>query len=421
MARPPNHEGTPKKLPSGRYRIQISLDGRRHSVTGDTPTEARKARNELLKRQKEQRLSRERRDRWTVGAYLDWWLAAKKGTVEPSTYTRYVVEVKMRLKPTIGALRLGQLASGDLDGARRRMLAGEPPFTRSYAPRTVQYALETIHLALKRAAADGDVGRNVAEDVAGPKVVRGKAKPFGAAEVEQLLAQSSGDWRTMWLLALYSGLRMGELLGLPKSAIVVDAASGEASVTVAQVLAEDGEGGWYIRGYPKSAAGFRTVRVPAFVAAELRAHLERQAAEKAAASRWERDDLVFVSRYGTVLLRSNVERLFKQHCDAAKITGKTNVHRCRHTFASHLFAEGRPVTEISYLLGHASRTVTLDVYGHMIPETPGSGAPSALVRSYRGAGDIGAASSAGPREAAAPPGAEPRGGRALRSAPTSAA
>ena len=233
------------------------------------------------------------------------------------------------------------------------------------------------------------MARNIAADVAPPKVPKTKARAFTAAEVERLLASCEGGWHTLWLLALYTGMRLGELLGLPWDAIVEDVGDGtrEGEVTVRQVLAEGEDADLYLRGYTKSEAGFRTIRIPDFVAAELGRHRERQAAVRRAASRWEHDGLVFVSRFGTFLLRSNVIRAFKRECADARpsIAGPVNPHLCRHTFASHLFAERRPITEISYVLGHSSRSVTLDIYGHFL-STEGQGTPSALARSYRGAG-----------------------------------
>jgi len=162
--------------------------------------------------------------------------------------------------------------------------------------------------------------------------------------------------------------------------------SGEGAIAVRRVAVDNGEGGVLLRDYPKTAAGFRTVRIGRAVADALRAFLERRDARRlrlAAAGRgaaWEENDLVFASRHGTVRLRANVERVFKRHCRDAGV-GDGHPHLMRHTFASHLFKVGRPVTEISYLLGHSSRAVTMDVYGHFL-EDGHVGAAGALAASY---------------------------------------
>jgi integrase len=379
-----NHAGSIRQLPSGHYGLQVMLGGQRHHVTGATKAEVREKRDALKARHRQQQLAPTRQDRQPVADYLRQWHALRRGTIEPSTWTRYGVEIAKRLVPTIGTRPLRALTADDVRTALQRMLEGHAPFTRAYAPRTVQYAYETLSLALKQAAQDGVVARNVAASVKPPKRPKTQARAFTADEVARLLAAATGDWRTLWLLALYSGLRLGELLGLAWTALDEEA----GTVTVRQVLADDDEGGLSLRAYPKSAAGFRTVPLPAFVVEELRTHRQRQDAERAAASRWESagDGLVFVSRFGTFLLRSNVARIFKQDCQAAGIAGRVHPHLCRHTFASHLLATRTPLPEVSYLLGHSSRSITLDVYGHFVHDGTGGGAADALTHAYRGAG-----------------------------------
>jgi integrase len=379
-----NHAGSIRQLPSGHYGLQVMLGGQRHHVTGATKAEVREKRDALKERHRQQHLAHTRQDRQPVADYLRQWHALRRGTIEPSTWTRYGVEITKRLAPTIGGRPLRALTADDLRGALQQMLEGRAPFTRAYAPRTVQYAHETLSQALQQAVQDGVLARNVAASVKPPKLPKTQARAFNADEVTRLLAASGGDWHTLWLLALYSGLRLGELLGLAWTALDEEA----GTVTVRQVLADDEEGGVSLRAYPKSAAGFRTVPLPAFVVEELRTHRQRQDAERAAASRWESagDGLVFVSRFGTFLLRSNVARIFKQDCQQAGITGRVHPHLCRHTFASHLLARRTPLPEVSYLLGHRSAFITLQTYGHFLKDARRTDAADDLTDSYHSAG-----------------------------------
>ena len=390
QSRSPNYESKPVELPSGNYRIQVMLGGVRHSVTGASKQEAREKRDDLKRRFREQRLTRTKRARRPTREYLEWWLETKRGTVEPSTWARYRYEITQRLVPTVGDIRLGDLTADDLREALQLMLKGAPPLRRSVAPRTGGLRPRD---PLPRAQAGGRrTGswpgtsprtwrrRRCRRRRRGPSPLR---RWSGCSRPAKAIGTRSGSWRST------PGMRQGELLGLPWDALVEDVGDGtrEGEVTVRQVLAEGEDADLYLRGYTKSEAGFRTIRIPDFVVAELGRHRERQAAERRTASRWEHDGLVFVSRFGTFLLRSNVIRAFKRACADARpaIAGPVNPHLCRHTFASHLFAERRPVTEISYVLGHSSRSVTLDIYGHFL-STEGQGTPSALARSYRGAG-----------------------------------
>jgi integrase len=234
-----NHAGSIRQLPSGHYGLQVMLGGQRHHVTGATKAEVREKRDALKERHRQQHLAHTRQDRQPVADYLRQWHALRRGTIEPSTWTRYGVEITKRLAPTIGGRPLRALTADDLRGALQQMLEGRAPFTRAYAPRTVQYAHETLSQALQQAVQDGVLARNVAASVKPPKLPKTQARAFNADEVTRLLAASGGDWHTLWLLALYSGLRLGELLGLAWTALDEEA----GTVTVRQVLADDEEGG----------------------------------------------------------------------------------------------------------------------------------------------------------------------------------
>jgi integrase len=387
-----NSEGSIRRLPSGKYgmRVQLGLgpDGKpiRPHVTGATKLEVRRLRSELLARHRAGLRSDPKAERQSLAAYLTVWLDGKRGTVEPSTWVRYQYEIQQRLIPTLGQLPLGAITPADIRRAYRKMLDGTPPLRRAVAARTVEYAHVTLHQALAQAVSDGSLHRNVADVVDPPKVVRSEARALTPEEIRRLLATAEGDWHALWTLALYSGMREGELLGLTWADLTCDgdeAARSEGAVTVQRVLVEDEAGMPFVRPYPKSRSGIRTIPIPVEVLDLLRVHRRRQLLERARSSRWEDAlGLVFLSRWGTPLLRSNVRRSFKRDAGEAGIQGRVTPHDLRHTFASHLLLAGRPITEVSYFLGHASAAVTLGIYAHWV-RTSGSGAAHALAASYR--------------------------------------
>jgi integrase len=180
-------------------------------------------------------------------------------------------------------------------------------------------------------------------------------------------------------------MREGELLGLTWSDVTWQwerGARGDGALTVQRALVEGEDGMPYLRPYPKSRSGIRTVPIPAEMVDELRAHRERQRRERDRASRWEDPHgLVFLSRWGTPLLRSNVRRAFLEDARAGGIASRVTPHGLRHTFASHLLLAGRPITEVAYLLGHSSAAITLGVYAHWV-RTAGAGGAPALAASY---------------------------------------
>lgn len=423
-----NKDGSIRLLPSGRYGLRVQLgvaaDGKpiRPHVTGATKTEVKRKRDELVARHRAGAPVDPVAERRTLGAYLRAWLEGKRAAVEPSTWHAYRFHVEGCLIPLLGRLPVGGLRPDDVRGAHAAL--AQPPY--SLAPRTIRHVHVRLKQALGQAVRDGTLARNVAEVVEGPKVPRGEVKALAPENVQRLLATAKGEWRTLWLLALYSGMRLGELLGLPWTAVTWDVGdgSGEGTITVQQVLAAGDAGNYVVRPYPKSRSGVRTIRVPAEVVAELRAHRHRQLLRRAASPQWEDvAGLVFLTRWGTTHLPGNVIRALKRAAKRAGIEGDVHPHLLRHTFASSLLLAGRPITEVAYLLGHASAATTLSVYAHWI-RGGGGGAAAALSRLYGGApenvasedggGEDGGASSDSPSDREQPRTAVLRAGNGVK-------
>jgi integrase len=170
------------------------------------------------------------------------------------------------------------------------------------------------------------------------------------------------------VVALGSGCRMGELLGLSWDA--VDLARGTLSVRRSLSWAK----GKPVLKEPKSKAGIRTVTLPPFAAPRLREHR----AELAAGGRL--GSLVFPNRDGGYFHRANVLRSFRRIVARANalIAGGTlgdvkpvpaglRFHDCRHTHASLLLSNRHSLKPVSQRLGHANPTITLKVYSHCMP------------------------------------------------------
>jgi integrase len=169
------------------------------------------------------------------------------------------------------------------------------------------------------------------------------------AEAELLLGALSRRDRALWATALYAGLRRGELMGLRWCD--VDLARGVIEV----VQAWDPKERQMVR--PKSAAGTR--RVP--IAAALRAFL----APLALAADGDPAHLVFGRGGAPFSATCAYERALR----AWRRAGLQPIcmHQCRHTFASLMIAAGVNAKALSTFMGHATISITLDRYGHLMP------------------------------------------------------
>src|SRR5919112_815624 len=145
----------------------------------------------------------------TMEAYLDKWLDAIRDTLRNRTLQRHEQIARLHLKPTLGKVKLDKLNALQLQILYRRKLDS------GLAPRTVQIIHATIYKALKQAVRWQLVPRNVAEAVNPPKAPKAEISPLTLAQVKSLLNAACGDrFEALYILAVTTGMRSGELLGL---------------------------------------------------------------------------------------------------------------------------------------------------------------------------------------------------------------
>jgi integrase len=373
MPRAKPGQGREYALPSGRVGIQVQIAGRRYHVTGATKTEARRKRDDLVAQHRAGLLGDPAGRRVTVGALLASWLEGKRPTVVPSTWARYRVAVG-HLTPHLGKVRLHELAAPAVRRAYASLTA------KGYSPVTVRHAHGVLAQALAQAVADGVLARSPCANLRGalPKRERAEVEALTGAEVAALLAVP-GRGRALWTLAAYSGLREGELLGLLWRDVDLE----RGRVTVQRVWAQGPAGvGHRLRAYPKNHSSVRTVDLPAACLRALQEHRRAQVLEKLGAPLWlDVEGRVFLTRHGTPLHPGNTVRDLQHDAEKAGIRKRVTPHLLRHTYGSHLLDAGRPITEVSRLLGHASPATTLRIYAHVVRQD-GVAAADALSRAY---------------------------------------
>jgi len=171
----------------------------------------------------------------------------------------------------------------------------------------------------------------------------------------------------LYVTAVHTGLRQGELLGLRWSD--VDLEAGNLSVTRSLKVTADG----LAFGAPKSQASRRSVPLNKTVVSALRAHRLRQNEERLSAPEWHDHDLVFPNRVGWPTDHNNLYyREFKPLFKKAGLADQGfTFHSLRHTFATALFERRQHPKIVQSLLGHASITQTMDTYSHLLEDIGG--------------------------------------------------
>jgi integrase len=288
----------------------------------------------------------------TVGEYLDRWLQdSVRGSVKDVTYQSYERLVRIHIKPAIGRQKLDKLSPAHLQGLYRKRLDD------GYSPRTVQYIHVVLHRALKQALRWGMVPRNVAEAVDPPRVHREEVAPLSPEQVKTLLktATVSGDRLTaLYVLAVHTGLRQGELLGLKWTDI------DNGTLHVNRTLSNG------VLTAPKTKSSRRSIKLSQTALSALSAHRKLQLEERLrAGSEWTENGLVFPSSLGNPLSRHNLTRSWKRLLKRAGLPD-TRFHNLRHTCATLLLKAGQHPKTVQALLGHANISITLDTYSHLM-------------------------------------------------------
>jgi integrase len=304
-------------------------------------------------------------DNIKVGEYLGRWLTdSVLDTVRPTTFERYEQIVRLHIRPALGQLKLKNLTAAHVRGLYRQKLDG------GLAPRTVQYVHVTLHKALEQAIADGLIPRNATEAVKPPQVRREEMRPLTAEQVRVLFEAAKGDrLEALYVLAVTTGLRQGELLGLKWDDVDLEASTLRVRRTLTTA-----KGGPQLTA-PKTKGSRRTVRLTHSAVKALRSHLERQLAEiDRAGSLWRENGLIFASESGDPLDRRNVTtHRFKPLLERAGLP-QIRFHDLRHTCATLLLTKNVNPEIVSEMLGHASIAITLDTYSHVLPNMQDSAA-----------------------------------------------
>jgi integrase len=294
----------------------------------------------------------------TVEEYLGRWLAdSVQGTVRNTTFERYEQITRKHIDPEIGRVKLKALTPAHVRGLYRKKLEA------GLSPRTVQYVHVTIHKALKQAVRDGLVPRNATEAVKPPQERREEIRPLTLEQVKTLFEAAKGErLEALYVLAVTTGLRQGELLGLKWKDVDIEA--GTLQVRRTLTTAKGGP----VLSAPKTKGSRRTVRLSRTALEALRGHLERQLREiDQAGDLWHENGLIFASEVGEPLSRYHVTaHRFKSLLKQAGLP-EIRFHDLRHTCATLLLSQNVNPKVVSEMLGHATIAITLDTYSHVLP------------------------------------------------------
>ncbi len=296
-----------------------------------------------------------------VGEYVDRWITdCVKGTVRESTFERYECAVRAHIKPILGSIKLKSLTPAHVRGFYREKLDS------GLAPGTVHKLHVVLHKALDQAVTDGLIARNATDALKLPRIDREEINPLTAEEANRLIEAACGDRLTaLYVLAVHTGLRQGELLALKWDDLDLE----EGTLRVRRTLTC--AGGKHSFAEPKTKKSRRTVRLTTSAVAALRDHLKRQMEEMdRLGSLYRPGGIVFANEIGDIINPSNLRnRSFARLLKRTGLSGRgMRFHDLRHTCATLLLSKNVNPKIVSEMLGHANIAITLDTYSHVLPD-----------------------------------------------------
>ena len=351
--RGPN-EGSIYKRKDSRWCAQISIGGKRISKYFKTQREGldwlQNMRNQI-----NDGLTLDGAQK-TLSEFLEQWLGSIRLSVRPMTLSQYRQIVRMHIVPTLGSIKLKDLKPDQIQTLYNQKLDS------GTSARTVLLIHAVLHRSLKQAFKWGIIGRNPASVVTRPKVVRKEMMTLNDNQVRTLILIAKGTrYEVLFWLAVTTGMRQGELLGLRWS----DLDWRSKKLHVQRQLQRTSAG--QIFSEPKSAAGRRVIMLGDETIKKLRAHLGVLSQERQiAGEQWQENDLIFPSTKGTPWDHRNMYKYYKRFLRKAGLPD-IRFHDLRHTAATLMLQQGVHPKVVQERLGHADITLTLNTYSHVLP------------------------------------------------------
>jgi integrase len=278
--------------------------------------------------------------------YAAAWIRERELTT--TTRQLYGSLLRHHLAPTFATVTVAEISPPLVRRWRADKLAG------GTGPTTVAKAYALMRAILGTAVADLLIRRNPCT-IKGASTVHTPERPTATVqEIYDLVDAIQPRYRALVLMAGFLGLRWGELVGLHRRDIDLD----HEAVRVRRAVAELNNGQREIKA-PKSAAGKRTVAIPAAIVPEIRAHLDTYAERGA-------DGRVFVGAKGATPRRNHFNRLWHKACSDAGIKG-LHFHDLRHTGNTLAASTGASTRELMSRMGHSTARAAL-IYQHASAE-----------------------------------------------------
>jgi integrase len=358
MGRRIQGEGSVYQRKDGRWVAAITTDeGKKKFIYRKTQKEALKE-LQLANQAKMQGTLITTKDQ-KLSDFLTLWLTdTAQPNLRDKTYIRYCELVRLHILPTLGKVTLQKLTPQHLQRLYNKKRQ------EGYAPQSILHIHRLLHRAFKDAVKWNLMPRNVCNLIDGPKVPRKEMQVLSHEQAHRFLDAAKGDpLETLYVLALTTGMREGELLGLQWKDIHFENGTLQVKRKIARIPHKG-----FVFSEPKTVKSRRNITLTTMALESLKQHRRLQNEQRLLVGPdWEDYDLIFCNAVGRPIEVGNMtRRSFRPILEKAGLP-IIRFHDLRHSCASLLLSLGVHPKIVQELLGHSQISITLDTYSHVLP------------------------------------------------------
>ena len=302
---------------------------------------------------------------YTVATWFNYWIwNIKKRDIKPTTFARYESVYRTHIEGSeIANIPLYKLKLNNIQAYYNKLLDNGTPIA------TIKQINSKLKTCLDSAEKNNYIEKNYCKLVEIPTDTKEqKIEVFSVDQQKQFAETVKGHkLELLFLTALCTGLRIGEISGLKWSDIDFDNHTLTVNRTVERVALFDKDGKRHyetIEQTPKTSNGFRTVPIVSYIFNSLLEHKVQQDAIKREIPNFNEYDLVFCDKKGYYLNPNSIGGAFHRIQNKMNIPKDEHIkfHGLRKTFATRLFEKGVPPKTVQTLLGHSDIEITLNIY-----------------------------------------------------------
>lgn len=308
----------------------------------------------------------------TVGEWIDYWYDNYvAGKVKIKTRCDYESSARCHIKPYLGRIKLTELKGMHVQEFYNELSkSGRLDKKGGLAPKTIRNIHIAFHRALEQAVHNDLIIKNPSKGVSLPKDTKKPIEILSQEEQKQLVGKCfDHPWGMAIFLTLYSGMRLGEVLGLTWKDVNFEQNCISINKQVGRIQNFDpkveSKTLLCIRNQTKTSSSNRVIAIASIVMEKLKEHKTSQETHR---KKWKGGynnlNMVFCREDGNLVDPKTFQDFYLSTLKKAGI-GHKRFHALRHTFATRAMEVNSHIKAVSNILGHASIQITLDTYSHV--------------------------------------------------------